>query len=146
MKITMRTLHDGTNRLTTDHGLFVETECPPKDFWYIGRRLGVLWGSPSDMELVGQLHDAIRQIDWVIETSEQYIAKARGQIEYYGESNELSDLDVAILDVYMRERLAEAAREIDDPFAPHEGGPWGNRSYVRVQLPDVQGILEDYNK
>tara|TARA_R100000808_G_C2151951_1_gene161182 strand:- start:1848 stop:2192 length:345 start_codon:yes stop_codon:yes gene_type:complete len=87
----------------------------------------------------------VHQIDDVLNSSEKHIAKARGQIEDAGGITEgLSDLDIAIMDVYVREWLAEQAREVEDPFNAHESGVWPPTRTIRLEAPDLPYLFDGY--
>lgn len=96
-------------------------ECVPKDAEYIGLHLGVFkaCSDPYDSLVLAaeNLQSAARQIRDVLNTSPSHNATARGQLHDAGaDTRTLSNLDISILDVYVREGLAEAAREVDNPF------------------------------
>ena len=125
------------------YGKMVIGECTPAIAKYIGLKLGVFEESHSlGLRSRGGFHEAHRQIDAVVDTSKKHIAKARGQIEEEGCEEKLSDIDVAIMDVYAREVLAEAARDVDNPFArqPDFTPPW-----IRIPAPYLEDMFEEIN-
>ena len=115
----------------------------PRDVAKIGERLNML---TINRELVFQcecstprIEAAMDQIDWVLTMGDGQIATARGQIEDAGCEKSLSDREVAIMDIYQRECLAENAREVDDPFNAHNSGPWSGPGFHKVPTPELQG-------
>lgn len=127
-----------------DDGRSRRVSCVPADARYIGLKLKVFENVSGALRLYGSLSRAVDQIESVLDTSERQIAAARGQIEDAGgETDTLSDLDVAIMDVYVRDWLAEQAREVDDPFNPHERGFSATKT-IRLKAPDLTYIFGDY--
>jgi len=139
---------DGT-MIRTEHGTSRFIGFVPTDVQYVGRKLK-LFDSCSQTEyqlkMNCDLRHAVSQIEDVLHTSDKHIEKARGQIEDAGceDSSSLSDLDVAIMDVYAREWLAEQAKEVDDPFNPFNGGPWTTQGWIKVPAPDMEYLFGDY--
>ncbi len=153
--------HDGRRR---------RVDCLPMDARYIGLKLKVFasrhFGDPchrcgsqhdrvlpgncpgwkfAPFDLLCELRQAVYLIDQVLQTSEKHVAKARGQIEDAGGDMEgLSDLDIAIMNVYVREWLAEQAREVDDPFNAHERGPFAVKQTIRLEAPYLPELFEGY--
>jgi len=70
----------------------------------------------------GNLYEFCEMVGEVLGTSEKHIAEARGFIEelldagYCDDQPKFSDREISWLDWEMRSRVAELARECDDPF------------------------------
>ena len=136
---------DGDRTMVSYGGKRHWVDCLVPDAKTIGLKLKVIEPYMGQLRLTTNLAEAIRQVESVLLTSNNHIAKARGQIEDAGgETATLSDLDVAIMDVYVREWLAEQAREIDDPFSPENGSARLSRKHVLVPAPNLADLFEGY--
>lgn len=85
-----------------------------------------------------KVDDAVSQVEDVLGMGDHQIATARGQIEDTGCQEKLTDRDVAIMDIYQRELLAEIAREIDDPWnAANASDFWPRQEYFKIDAPEL---------
>ncbi len=152
--VTFEEIGNGRTMLR-EGGLSLSVPCTPMDARYIGLQLQVfLRLETPDLSqswkripliMATTLGHAVDLICDVVHTSDKHTSKARGQLEDAGcDMSGLSNLDVAILDVLAREKLVEAAREIEDPFNPISTGPWDTPRHFRVPVPRFAHLFESY--
>ena len=140
MSTELKIERDGSGAVLRLHDTSRYVECTPEDASYIGRRLDLFLNIHLDA-----LSDAAMKIQDVLELSRNYqhIAIARGQIEdALGDTSRWRDLAIAIMDVHARDSLADAAREVDDPFTADDGQGWART--ISVPFSDLRRMFEGY--
>jgi hypothetical protein len=104
--------HDSTQLKHGDQEQIVH--CTPADAKYVTEQARLL---NEHGEPFGSVQIVAKFIEDVLNTDDKWAAKMRGHLEDAGaDTSTLSDLDVAIIEMYMRDIAAEQAQEAENPF------------------------------